>query len=199
MSGQRLTELVEALRGEIAVEIDEVTYRLPPRTVLEWAAALLSSEPDAIIPGLLGDNDARGLYDRLLDEYDPLSLDVVEEAGLWLLEQVAARPWWEARRALLHALDGWEHFDAWCTHECNGLDPATLPLPRFCNLVVRYLELHMEPERREQWRMTFAAPPVGADLAARPEWQDDAMAADSEAAMADWGSVLATIGSASPD
>src|SRR4051794_29934227 len=107
MSERRLAELVEALRGEVGVDIDDVVYRLPARSVLDWAQALLDSAPDAIVPGLLTDDDAAALYGRLLDEDDPLHLGICEQAGLWLLEQAAARPWWEARRALLSMLDNW--------------------------------------------------------------------------------------------
>jgi hypothetical protein len=200
MSEQRLADLVEALRGDqVGVDIDDVVYRLPQRTVLEWAGALLDSAPDAIVPGLLDPTDAEALYDRLMDEYEPLDIGVCEDAGLWLLEQVAHRPWWEARRAILHALDMWEAFDAWCTHACNGLDATTLPVGRFCNLVVRYLELHIPEDNREMWRAGFAAPPAGVDLGQRPEWSDEAIAADSEAAMDDWAGMVAAVGSASPD
>src|SRR4051812_10559363 len=199
MSERRLAELVEALRsGEHGVQIEDVTYRLPARTVLEWATALLDSAPDAILPGLLDPTDAAQLYDRLLDEDEPLDLSVVEEAGLWLLEQVARRPWWETRRALLTALDNWPAFDAWCTHECH-LDPAALPLDRFCNLLVRYVELHLPADAREQWQASFSAPPPGVDLDTRPEWAEDAMAADTEAAMGQWEAMLGAVGGASPE
>jgi hypothetical protein len=199
VSERRLAELVEALRGgELAVDIDGEVYRLPPRSALDWAAALLDAGPDAIVPGLLAPADAEALYDRLLDEYDPLDLVVAEEAGLWLLEQAAHRPWWEARRALLNALDSWQVFDAWCTHEC-GLDATALPLARFCNLSVRFVELHLSVDARESWRASFTAPPADARLEDRPEWSDEAMAADTEAAMGQWESMAATVGSASPE
>jgi hypothetical protein len=199
MSEQRLADLVEALRGNPAVDIDGTIYTLPPRTALEWAAALLDGGQDAIVPGLLDPDDATALYDRVLDEYDDLDLDVLEAAGLWLLEEVAQRPWWEARRALLAALDSWSVFDAWCIHACNGLDATTLPLGRFCNLLVRFYELHLSEDDVEQWRASFSAPPPGVDLGAREEWSDEAVAADTTAAMGEWAAMQAQFGSASPD
>lgn len=199
MSSRRLADLVEALRGEVAVVIEGTRYAVPDRGPLEWAGALLDSAPDAIIPGLLDPADAAALYDRLMDEFDPLGLDVVEDAGLWVLEQVTGRPWWEARRALLTALDSWPTFDAWCLHECAGADPAGLPLRRLLNLLIRFMELHLPEEGRDAWRASLAAPPGADALAGREEWAEDAMAADSAAAMAAWESMSASFGSASPD
>lgn len=202
MTGQRLPDLVEALREGTTgtgVDIDGVVYRLPPLTPLDWAAALLDNAPDAILPGLLAPADAQGLYARLLDVYDDLTLTVMEEAGLWLLEQAAARPWWEARRALLAAVSNWSSFDAWCTHECAGLDPTTLTLARFCNLVVRWVLLHTPEEDQDAWELSFTSPPPSADLGSRPEWADDAVAADTEAVMDQWAGLVAAAGAASPD
>lgn len=199
MSAQRLTELVEALRGEVAFEIEGRRYAMPTRGPLEWAGALLDPAPDAIVPGLLDPEAAAALYDRLMDDYDPLGLDVVEDAGLWVLEQLTGRPWWEARRALLTALDSWAVFDAWCLHECAGTDPATLPLGRFCNLLVRFMELHLSEEGRDAWRASFASPPNAEALADRPEWSEEAMASDTEAFADEWASMAAAFGSASPD
>ena len=199
MSTRRLADLVEALRGEVGIDLDGVTYTLPAHTALDWAAALLDPAPDAIVPGLLDPADATALYDRLLDEYDPLELAVVEDAGLWLVEQVAARPWWEARRAVLHALDNWATFDAWCIHACGGTDATTLTLARFCNLSVRFMELHLPEDERESWRVSFAAPPPGVDLGDREEWDDAAIAADTEAAMGQWAAMVGAVGTADPD
>lgn len=171
-------ELLDTLRGRIEFELDGRHFVVPEHPVLTWMSATLEAHPDAVVPGLLAEPDARHLYDRLLDYEAPLDLAVCERVGLWVLEEASGRPWWEAQRALMWALDAWNVFDAWCRAEAQ-VDPLTLPLRSFCSLFVRFAMI-ATGEENEAWRTSFEAPPLGSaeSMESRPEWEDEAVEGD---------------------
>lgn len=184
-------EALDALLGKVEFVLDDRRYRVPEHPVTDWMAVVLDGQPDAVIPGLLADEDARHLYERLLDEEAPLHVGVCEQVGLWLFEEVGGRPWWEVQRALMWALDSWNVFESWCRVEAR-LDPLTLPLRTFCSVFVRFC-VQALGEEAEAWIASFEAPPLGSAEAMehRPEWEEEAVQGDFTDAFGSFQSLAA--------
>lgn len=189
MSAGARRDLLDALKGATAFELDGRTFTVPQRSVLEWMDAIAGGEFDAVVPGLLAEEDARYLYDRLLDEDNPLALSVVESIGLWVTEAVANRPWWEVHRALLWSLDAWRVFEPWCVAEGVG-DPLRLPLRTFCGIYVRFVMIALG-EEAEPWYDDFTRPPLGSaeTMDSRPEWAEEEVESDFSSAFGQWATL----------
>lgn len=194
-----MTEQVAALFGRISFELDGRTFAVPARPLEDWLAVALAGDFTEVVPGMLDPADAGYLYERILDEYDPLGEDTCARIGEWVLEELTGRPWWEVTRSVREALAGWNSLDSWATGEV-GVDVRTLDLRRFCNLVVRFVLLIVgDEEAREGWLASFSAPPPGADLSERSEWSDEAVAADALAGLNAWASVATSLNTEDPE
>ena len=182
-----LAELADTLGGTgPTFAIDGRQFTVPARPLADWLRALDDPSPESLVPGLLDVDDQAHLYDRLLDEYDPLDHDVLERAGQWLLEETTGRSWWEVRRLVATAAAAWNAFDGWCIEQ--QLDPAGLTLRRLCTAVVRFM-INALPTAaaREEWLSGLQLPPTPDALADRPEWSAEAEGESFAAFMAAHG------------
>ena len=186
MNSERLADLVGALDGRVSFAIDDRRFTMPQRPIQEWLRALADPAPDAVVPALLDHEDSVALYDLLTDPVDPLDPEVCEEAGRWVMESVAGRPWWEVVRLVRTGLETWNALDGWCME--RGLTPETMNLRRFCNAVVKFAMAAIRDQSdRESWYEALQLPPGGNALADRPEWSDDAVGDSFDAVFANFG------------
>lgn len=188
MNHELLAARVEQLTGRYGFTLAGRTYWLRPDvTLLDWMAALFEPAPDAVVPGLLDEGARTELYEALFDEFHPLDSELCRRIGLSLVEDAGGRPWWEVLRLVATGLEHWTIFDGWCAHEAGGLDPRSLGLDRFINLVHRFLLIGCADDtEREDYLARLTAPPenAAAELEDRPEWSDEGMAGGFEAAFA---------------
>jgi hypothetical protein len=190
-------DLLDALLGRAEFELDGRRYPVPEHPVARWMEAALDPGMDAIVPGMLAEDEQRHLYDRLMDDEEPLDLLLCESIGLWVLEQAGGRPWWEVKRALLWGLDSWGPLDGWARTEGGGLDLLSLPLRSYCAVFVRF-GLVVTGEESEQWFAEFSLPPLDNPeaIASRPEWADEEVSTDFGSAFDTWSQLA---NSALPD
>jgi hypothetical protein len=185
----RLEELVASLRGGQPFEVEGRPLTTPDRPLLDWFAAIAEPADDTIVPGLLGPEDAEFLYDRLLDDEEPLDSEVCREAGEWVLEQVGGRPWWEVHRIVYSAVGMWNPLDAWSLQQ--GVRLLDLTLRSFCNLVVRFVVTVTDKDAAGAWMDYVTQVPPSVQLDDRPEWSDEAMGSTFLAVMAQQGAAPA--------
>lgn len=188
---QSRREILDALTGRIDFELDGRRFTVPAHPLRVWLQTNLEPYPDAIIPGLLAESDSRYLYERLLEEDEPLDVGICESIGLWVLEQLAGRPWWEVQRGLAWGLDSWNTFDAWY-RQAGGGDLLELSVRSFLNVFVRFA-IQANGEEAESWVAGFSAPPLGTaeDMEHRPEWAEEEVEADFSSAFGDFAAISA--------
>lgn len=156
-------------------------------TAADWIPAVLEDSYDAVVPGLMDPEDSDELFELVFD--DDVEVDIMDcrTAGLQVYAACAGRTWFEANRLVVIAIDSWDHFDGWCVEK--QLQPLTLPLDRFLNLVRRWLFAHTPEKEREDLVRRLEAAPAGRpeEMEALPEWSEEEMEAGFDAAMAMMG------------
>lgn len=167
--------VVEAWRAALygppsSFELDREIYAITGswRVLLEELTA--QSWHDAVLFGLLHEEDADALDDRLQDDGDDLTLLDLRPVAERLVEQATGRRWWVAQRLYASLAADWPDIDG--SLALRGVDVAgLLEVPaRLCNAVHAWLVDGADRKARDRFEAQLARPPRGLDLASSPLW-----------------------------
>lgn len=152
---------------------------MPAHPARTWVAALNSGDPEEILPGMLAAEDWDAWADVVFDPtriYTDAAL--IRMVGV-LTAKAAGMPFVNTLNLISIAGAHWREVDGRAS--LHGVDLLSLPLSRFCNLVLFMFTEGADDKARFKLDATINAP-ISAWLPhqAEPEWQpgsnDDAFA-----------------------
>ena len=149
----------------ITLASHEVT--IPALSAAEWLAVLMVGEKlwiEDVLPGLLGEDDAKLVEDALYDG----SLDLVDlhETGLKVVEFASGRPWWVSLRVIEAARANWDLMGAELM--LHGIDASRVSLSAWIDVSTVLMTRLMKPEDATMFLMQLEAAPEG-EAAPEPE------------------------------
>lgn len=154
-------------------------FEVPDAVAGVWLGALFSDEPADLLLDVLGEDDARWVWELVTDPDESLDEAECHRIGRALLARVADRPWWEATRLASTYVHDRHIYDGLATD--RGMpDPLSWPLARLCNWVeYRLLSSAGKDADRHALQARIQAPPMDEDLLGDDAgWSEEEMAAD---------------------
>lgn len=166
---------VIACRGQPTLAVAAQRLMFAPHTAGVWIPAIVSTDLENILPGLLTKKSRRAWAQVYFDDRWVIDAGMHQRMNLAVIGAAAGFPVPAALRLIATAEATWHHLDGWAAS--RNVDPLGLPLDRFCSLVYHYLTRNAEEKDRFKLESELIRPLPGTPTTTVPEGWDESSSA----------------------
>lgn len=173
--------------GSVRFAVDDHQFTVAEHPVRIWGPALLSTDLEDVLPGLLPADQQTAWGDIVWDTERVFTRELHQRIVNAVVGDAAAMPYTACMRLLATYRAMWRDVDGWAASQ--RLDLLSLPLHRFCNLLYGRIVSNMAEKDRAVFDADLFAPPPDADPddpQGLPGWTEGDMGAAFGAALANF-------------